>query len=136
MEIPQLIPILTFVAVVIFGLAFLYMQKKLGSDKATADAININESVIAGFKEQVAQYKDQVAKLREDIQALTQEVGKLQGIIQEKDKQLNILQAVLAGRDPQSTELASKALTFIMTATKDLRDIKTHLKIKQRKEVK
>lgn len=116
----------SFVNTAIFVLTFW----RLGANRASSE-------VIATYKEQVVALKDEVNRFKDKVDSLTKELFTQKGAVAEKDKQIQSLQMVLQGRDPQQeqtmkfiNDVASKANDFMSKQTNDIQEIKNLLKKK------
>lgn len=67
--------------------------------------------------------------LREDIKKHTQEIGRLQGINEEKEKKIKELTDILANRDPALTNYIEFGTKAINEFKKGMEDIQSTLKI-------
>lgn len=98
-DLSPMLPLINIVGFLILGSAMIFTQWRLGGNQ-------VSGAVIQAYKEQTVL---QDKKLNE----LSHELGVLTGKLLEKDKQITILQAAIAGRDPDSLALGQAALAFI-----------------------
>lgn len=78
----------------------------------------------------VTQKRDaEMAVLREDIKKHTEEIGKLKGINEEKEKKIKELMDILANRDPALKEYMEFARSAIVGFQESVREIKEVLLI-------
>lgn len=108
-------PFLSIAAIIIFTVAYVWTQGRNGSKTADKDLDNLNSQNIAALKERISQLErdrdDQKSRFETEqksnhdkINAMSQEIGKLQGELKSKDEQIKILQ----GRNPEIEETLKK----------------------------
>ena len=83
-----------FVAIVIFGSAYLYTQWKNGGNKASAE-------VLIAYKEKTVLQDDKINTLSKDL-------GILEGQVIEKDKRIELLTQIVQNRNPEVEKILSE----------------------------
>lgn len=97
-------PFLTLIAIVGLAAGNFFTNFKTGGS-------NVSKEVIANYKELQAQLKDEIAAVRkqredqerhfnEQINTLTGQLGQMKGKLEEKEKQIEILQGVDLSKNP------------------------------------
>ena len=76
-----------FIAILLFGVGYLYTQFKNGGNKASGE-------VLIAYKEKVVLQDEQINKL-------TKELGVLEGTVIEKDKRIDLLTSIVENRNPE-----------------------------------
>lgn len=115
--------VLIFVGIV----AGLIVYWKQGGNKASAD-------VIAMYKARDEIQDKQRKELSDQVNALTGEVGRLRGLMEEKDKRIQILESVDINRNPvmakfiKRMETAAEESETFMSAFKDMPQILSEIK--------
>ncbi len=108
-------PFLSIAAIIVFTLAYFWAQARNGTDKAEDKRNNVANEVIATYETRIKQLEDAMAlqkiefeKERETSQKdrleLSNQISKLQGVLEEKEKQVAILQE----RNPETVEILKK----------------------------
>lgn len=87
-----------FAITLVIGGVVVYWRK--GGNQATADANAALLQVTQANKMQIEQAQRDIAGLQERERANVQEIGRLNGVISEKDKQISILQSVDISKNP------------------------------------
>lgn len=117
MDLLQWLPFLYLIGFIIFGGGYLFVQWKLG-------AKGVSSEVIATYKEQVAQLKEELIAettgreqdrhdLKNEIQALGIKVATMQGQMLEKDKKLQEFTAIFQGKDPELKQILQEIRDFM-----------------------
>lgn len=74
---------------------------------------NMQRTIIESFRTRVDQLEKDVVRLTALDNEKTKEIGKLQGIISEKDGYINLLKEVSLDRNPEMKEFVSAMKTFM-----------------------
>lgn len=96
---------------------FVYWRK--GGNQASAE-------VLAMYKARDELADKERIEMKEKISTMTGEIGKLKGILEEKNKRIDLLEAVVQGRNPEMVKFmqdltkVSKESEAFMTSFKDL----------------
>lgn len=96
-----------------------------GKDKARANGEQVSSEVISAYTVQVQQLKDQriedkasyeksIANYTTQVTHLSGEVGRLNGIISEKDKQLEKYETIFQNRNPDLTNVLTDIKNFMV----------------------
>lgn len=105
----------------IAGAGYGYGQFYKGRNQKTLDDTTLFTARLDALKKICDDQARQIETLQNDIKYHTQEIGRLKGINEEKEKKINELNDLLSNRDPQLTE-------FIKSSSQELKDIKLLLK--------
>ncbi|MES2224179.1 MAG: hypothetical protein V4469_04580 [Patescibacteria group bacterium] len=109
------------VLVIVAGVIIIYKQYK-------NDAVKVSAEVIAAYKIQVEQYKEEVAKLRSDLSETSHKMGTQDGIIAEKNKQIEDYKLLIANRNPALENILSEVVLFMKKIDQRLGFSETELK--------
>lgn len=75
------------IALLAQGAAMIFFMWRTGANKASGEVINT--------------YKERVVQLSQQVANLTSELGRLNGILQEKDERMKVLEAIATNRNPE-----------------------------------
>ncbi len=118
MDSSHILSIVSFAGMVVMTIAFFWTQWKTGSQGANKELNTTTQEVISTYKTQVEQYKEQIGQYRTDMHNLTLEIGKLRGIIEEKDKKNKELESLLLAQNPDVKNFYREAPLVL----KDIKD--------------
>lgn len=88
------------IGVLIAGAGYGYGQFYKGKNAKTLDDFNLFNTQLDSLKKVCDEQAAQIKVLQEDIKGHTQEIGRLKGINEEKEKKIVELNAILQNRDP------------------------------------
>lgn len=125
----ELLSVIAFAGMVVMTVAFFVMYWKKGGREAEKDLNTTTQEVIATYKEQVNQLKEQVNQYREDMHKLTIEIGRLTGVIEEKDKNNRELKDLLLGRNPEMDNFFKTAAPSLKKVEEFMGEISSYMKI-------
>lgn len=108
---PQVLQVATIViasigslGVLLAGAGFGYGKFYEGRNKQTLDETNLFSTRLDALKTICDDQANQILHLQNDIKGHTQEIGRLQGVNEEKEKKIKDLTDLLANRDPALAE--------------------------------
>jgi len=97
-----------------------------GAKQLSAEVLHNYETLVKQQKDQILHYEQEFGKLKSEManmeKGLIAKLGKLEGQLQEKDKQLQTLSEILANRNPE----LEKVLAEIRDFMKELNDTNMH----------
>jgi phosphopantetheine adenylyltransferase len=82
---------------------------------AEARALDVDSEVKVGssWKEYAKQQHDDMERMRAQIQDMSERVSKLQAMVAEKDKTIDILTQILQGRNPELTTMIGQVTALL-----------------------
>ncbi len=126
--------------ILIAGAGYGYGQYYQGKKKLAKDDVELFNEQLEAFKKIIESQKEDFIQyqkkrdselqiLREDIKKHTQEIGRLQGINEEKEKKIADLNAILQNRDPALSEYLKYARESITEFKEGMKGIFERLEI-------
>lgn len=118
----------SFVSLGVLALGFGYAwgQFHKGENLKTIEDFQLFNTQIEALTKVCNEQAGQIKTLQDDIKKHTQEIGRLNGINEEKDKKIKELNDILANRDPALTEfikLATKSLEALLSGVEDIKKV-------------
>ncbi len=110
MDLTPTLPFINIVGFLILGAAMIFTQWRLGGTRVSAD-------VITAYKERVDQLISENAGLRKQIGDLQQSFAAMQATVNEKEKNVGQLTALLQGKDPNQIEYTNEVKSFLGVAS-------------------
>lgn len=102
-------PIITVLAVLASAVSIAYTTYRYNSSPAKRDLVDLYEKQIDALREEKAEFDEKYHEIRSQLAAMNLELSKkienLTGQLQEKDRQVNELSAILANRNPELIEI-------------------------------
>ncbi len=126
--IAPLLAIISFSGMVVMTVAYFKMQSKLGAKNAEKDLNTTTQEVIATYKEQVSQLKEQIEKYRLDMHNMTDQFGQLKGVMSEKDKTISEMRDILSLRKPEMDKFFTEILPIMSQIKEFMSQINEHMK--------
>ncbi len=115
MHIPfDLLPWINLVGFAVNG--FLYVKR--GTSQATKDLIDLQEKQIKALKDDAEITRQHGHELGNQIQVLSGKVGKLEGQLSEKQRQLADYRAIFQNRDPELIKVLGEIKDFMQIMAK------------------
>lgn len=128
--IASIIGIIISLGVLVAGAGYAYSQFFKGTAEKTNADYALLEKRITTLQKVCDDQQSELDGHQRDIRGLNQEIGRLKGINEEKDKKIKELENLLANRDPQMTEYIKSSIAFqalITNAVRDLGNVKSAL---------
>lgn len=130
---PAITPFLNTVGLIVLAAAIVFNNWRTGSKQVSSEVISNYNVLDIQQKEQIAEKDRQIVQSQKDIaeiktamgrmkEEFANELGKLQGQLTSKDKQIADLQSTILNRNPE----LEKLLTDIRNFMKEIRDSNTH----------
>lgn len=121
-----ILEVLAGLGILIAGFGFAYAQFKSGANKAKDDLVNTLQDALKVEKDKnaelMASNTELVASHQTQLTDLTQQVGKLQGLYEQSEKQKNEYLLILQGRDKESLAYKKAVLEVMVIAKKFIED--------------
>ena len=95
---------------------FLYVKR--GTSQATKDLIDLQEKQIKALKDDAEITRQHGHELGNQIQVLSGKVGKLEGQLSEKQRQLADYRAIFQNRDPELIKVLGEIKDFMQIMAK------------------
>jgi chromosome segregation ATPase len=87
------------------AVVYFFDRRKSGQDTINANTINGYKQQVEQLESHIDSYKEDVGFLTNKVSELTRAVGQAEGVISEKDKQIEALTKLVQGRNPEMTAL-------------------------------
>lgn len=88
------------IGAIVFGMGYLFQQFKSGKTSKTIEDFNLFNSQLQALQGVCDEQEKKIGLLQNDNKTHTLEIGRLQGINEEKEKKIKELTDIIANRDP------------------------------------
>ena len=117
MTLQQIQPFITAAGFVVLAAAIWWSQWRSGAKQVGAEVIANYERLDRQQKDQIDAYKRDIeeikASMRQTEKSFIEKIAKLEGAVGEKDRQLEILNKVLANRNPELEKILAEIRDFM-----------------------
>jgi chromosome segregation ATPase len=109
----ETISIISLAGIGVLAFSMFYNNWRSGKDKVGTEVLALYKEQITALEADVLRGRDKGHELGNQLQLLTLEVGKLQGEIAARDKQIAEYREIFQNRDPQLQEILREIRDFM-----------------------